>query len=275
MYVESTHHAWRFAGGEVVGNPTAHHNHIARHQRRRGLLVVAFLDFAHVGFQIDYALITKVLAGLAGPGIECDQASVASRQKHACGARGGWLGRCVGCSCGCGEVAQASAALPVGRTALRVELPALSAGVSIQCEYFAVGGAGVHRVADLQRGVLVFCTGTCALRNVAGVEGPGNLQLVDVALVDLIQSSEPVTCRGIAPVCPVLLLGTRCHRDNSRHAAGADHMARNEHVADGRHNTDGQQTGQTIGTAACLSTRSANQCRVDQRNHQADHGKGQ
>ncbi len=165
--------------------------------------------------------------------------------------------------------------MPVGSAALRVELPALGAGVGIQCEDFAVGGAGVNGVTDLQWRVLVFRTCAGALRDVAGVEGPGNLQRVDVTLVDLIQRRKPIACRGVAPVCPVLLLGAWRHRDDSRHAAGADHVAGDEHVTHGRDNTDGQYAGQAISATTCLRTRSANQRRVNQRNHQADHGKGQ
>ncbi|MNI12444.1 hypothetical protein D3C73_656260 [compost metagenome] len=270
-HVVGTHHARWFAGGVVVGHAATDDHHVPCDQRGRGLLVVTGLHFAHVGGQVDGALVAELFAGLAGVGIDGDQAGIAGRQKQAF-RTGGWL--IVRRHRGFG-VAQATATLPVGRGALRVELPALGAGVGIQGEDFAVGGAGVDRVTDLQRGVLVFGAGTGALRDIAGAEGPGDLQLVDVAFVDLVQRGKAVAGGGVAPVGPVFLLGTRRDRRNRRFNGGLDHVGRHEHVGHRRYNAHTQNAGQTVGTTPTGRARSADQGRIDQRHHQTDHGEGQ
>ena len=274
-HVERTHHARRLTGGEVIGHTTADDHHIARHQRRRGLLVVTGFDFAHVGGQVDRTLVAEVGAGLASFGIDGDQARIDGRQEQAfdAGARGhGLRGRRRGAAV---EVTQATATLPVWRAALGVELPALGAGVSVQGEDFAVGGAHVNTVTDLQRRVLVFSARAIARGNVASTEGPGHLQLVDIAFVDLVQRGKAVARRGVAPVRPVFLLGTRNHRGHGRFSAGLDHMGRHKHIGQGHHHAQPKHARHTIGAAPGCRARSAHQGRIDQRHHQADHGEGQ
>jgi len=131
---------------------------------------------------------------------------------------------------------------------LRVELPALGAGVGIQGEDFAIGGAGVDRVTDLQRGVLVFGAGPGTLRDIAGAEGPGDLQLVDVCLVDLVQRGKAIAGGGVAPVRPVFLFGARSDRRNRRFNGGLDHVGRHKHVGHRRCNAHTQNASQTVST---------------------------
>ncbi|MNF75014.1 hypothetical protein D3C84_570650 [compost metagenome] len=270
-HVVGTHHARRFAGGVVIGHAAADDHHAPCDQWGRGLLVVTGLHFAHVSGQVNGAFVAELFAGLAGVGVDGDQARIAGRQKQTF-RTGGWL--IVRRHRGFG-VAQATATLPVGRGALRVELPALGAGVGIQGEDFAVGGAGVDRVTDLQRGVLVFGASTGALRDVAGAEGPGDLQLVDVALGDLVQRGKAVAGGGVAPVGPVFLFGAWSDRRYRRFGGGLDHVGRHEHVGHRRNDCDTQNASQTISATPAGRARSTDQGRIDQRHNQTDHGKGQ
>ncbi|MNV34185.1 hypothetical protein D3C71_1255930 [compost metagenome] len=270
-HVVGTHHARRFAGGVVIGHATTDDHHVPSDQWGRGLLVVTGLYFAHVSGQVNGAFVAELFAGLAGVGVNGDQTRVAGRQKQTF-RTGGWL--IVRRHRGFG-VAQATATLPVGRGALRVELPALGAGVGIQGEDFAVGGAGVDGVTDLQWSVLVFGAGTGALRNIAGAEGPGDLQFVDVALVDLVQGGKAITGGSVAPVRPVFLFGARSDRRYRRFGGGLDHVGRHEHVGHRRNDCDTQNASQTISATPAGRARSTDQGRIDQRHNQTDHGKGQ
>lgn len=107
------------------------------------------------------------------------------------------------------------------------------------------------------------------------MEGPGHLQLVDVALVDLVQRGKAVAGGGVAPVRPVLLLGARLDRLHRRLAAGGDHVGGHEHVAQGGDHANGQHTGHRERATPGRTTVGALQAREHQRDDQADHGKGQ
>lgn len=80
--VISADHAWWFAGGIVIRHATTDDNHVTGDQRGRGLLVVTRFYFAHVGFQVDSALVAKLYTRLTGFGIDRDQARIAGRQKQ-------------------------------------------------------------------------------------------------------------------------------------------------------------------------------------------------
>ncbi|MNI31114.1 hypothetical protein D3C81_768000 [compost metagenome] len=235
------------------------------------MLVVTGLHFAHVGGQVNGALVAELLAGLASVRIDGDQACIAGRQKQTF-RTGTWLTvrrhRCFG-------IAQATAALPVRRGALRVKLPALGASVDIEGEDFAVGGAGVDRVTDLQRGVLVFSASAGALWNVAGAEGPRDLQLVDIAFVDLVQRGKAIAGGGVAPVRPVFLFSARGDRRHRRHSRVFDDVGRDEHVGHCRYDANTENASQTVGATPAGRARSADQGRIDQRDDQTDHGKRQ
>ncbi|MNY26588.1 hypothetical protein D3C86_1604450 [compost metagenome] len=127
----------------------------------------------------------------------------------------------------------------------------------------------------MQRGVLVFGAGTGALRDIAGAEGPGDLQLVDVALVDLVQRGKAVAGGGVAPVRPVFLLGARGDRRYRRHSRVFDDVGRDEHVGHCRYDANTENASQTVGATPAGRARSADQGRIDQRDDQTDHGKRQ
>jgi hypothetical protein len=86
--------------------------------------------------------------------------------------------------------------------------------IDIQRQHFAVRRTDVQRIANLQRGVLIFRAGAVALRDIAGMGDPGNLQLVDVLFVNLVEGGETVAVGGVTPVRPVFLLFARGDRFN-------------------------------------------------------------
>src|SRR5207342_2322024 len=76
----------------------------------------------------------------------------------------------------------------------------LLAGVGVQRDDHVGGGADVEGVADLQRGVLVLAA---AVGLLAGVEGPGDLQLLHVVAVDLVDRGVARAAGIAAVVAPV------------------------------------------------------------------------
>ena len=97
------------------------------------------------------------------------------------------------------KIPQTAAALPVRGRGFGVITPFLFTGVHVERQYFAVGRTDVERVTDLQRRVLVFCTGAIALRDIPGMGDPGDFQLVDVLLVDLIKGRKTIPVSGVTP----------------------------------------------------------------------------
>ena len=84
------------------------------------------------------------------------------------------------------KITQTPAALPVWRGRFGIVAPFLFPGIHVQRQHFAVRRTDEQRVANLQRGVLIFGTGAVALWNITGMSNPCDLQLIDILLVDLI-----------------------------------------------------------------------------------------
>ena len=124
MHVEGAHHARRFVGGPVVGHAAADDHQVAGHQRRGRLLVPAILDLAHADLQVHGAVVAEARAGLAGGGVQGDQAGIEGGQEQPRAAGGG--GRRAGGLGRIGEIAQAAAALPAGRFGVGVVLPGVA-----------------------------------------------------------------------------------------------------------------------------------------------------
>ena len=68
---------------------------------------------------------------------------------------------------------------------------------------------------------------------------PGDLQLVDVLFVNLVEGGETVAVGGVAPVRPVFLLLVRSDRFDRHRFAGADQRLGFEHPGE----TDQQRHG--------------------------------
>ncbi|MNC54861.1 hypothetical protein D3C75_1043580 [compost metagenome] len=83
MHVIGAHHTRWFTGGEVIRHATANNDDIARHQRGRGLLIVAWFDLTHAHTKVDRAVVAKVFAQLAGVGVDGNQARIGRRQEQA------------------------------------------------------------------------------------------------------------------------------------------------------------------------------------------------
>ena len=97
------------------------------------------------------------------------------------------------------EIGQAPAPLPDGAFGVDHRLPLLAPGVGVQSDDVVVRRADVQGVADLKRRVLVFRAIAVADGDVAGAIGPGDLQLIDIVAVDLVQADKPAV-RGVVPI---------------------------------------------------------------------------
>ena len=213
MDIVGADHARRLAGREIIRHAAADNDDVTGNQRGGGLLIVTRFDFTHPDAQIDDTAIAESLTGLAGIGVNRDKTGIGGRQEQTPGAggrlnvtRGGGLGVAVF------VIAETAAALPVWRGGFCIIAPLFFSAIDIQRQHFAVRRTDIQRIADLQRGVLVFRAGTVALRDIAGMGDPGNLQLVNVLFVNLIKGGKAVAVGGVTPVLPVLLLFARSNR---------------------------------------------------------------
>jgi len=285
-HVETTDHAARHVGLDVVGYTAAHYYGSTGHQRCRGQLVVGVRHVAQAGFQVDLTVVAEVLAVLAGVGVNCDQAGVDGVGQQATLAHGTWghrngggwsaaIGR-RGDSGGGVEVRQATAALPDLALGVVVTLPQLFAGVGVQGDDVVVRGADEHLVANLQRGVLVFGTVAVADGHVTGVVGPHGYQLGNVAAVDLVQRGEAATTFIVTVVFPVFLGVSRVNLGQAWAVAGRGHrVMRDEHAIGTGHHADSQQAAQRVATLATGQAIGLAQGRVDQCYHQAEDSQGE
>ena len=253
--VEGADHARGVVDRFVVVDRAADDDEVLRHHRRRGLHVIARLELADIDGQVDDAVLAEAGAGLAGRGVEREQSSVDARQddplqarrsgrrRHASrgaarrGRRGGgrcdagWRGGATACSRREGRVVIGEAATVevlevVTDLDLRIELPPLLAGRRVERDHVIVLGAEVEHVADLERHVL----GGRLVRIVraflvAGVKGPGELEIADVARRDVCERRVPLARGGASVDRPVVSRSRRCDRrgagrDRPVHLAG-------------------------------------------------------
>ncbi|MNZ45947.1 hypothetical protein D3C78_636150 [compost metagenome] len=281
-HVEATDHAAWHVGLDVVGDTAAYHHGGTGHQRCGRQLVVGVRYVTQAGHQVDLAIVAEALAELTSVGVDCDQPAVDGVGQQATLAVGAsryatdgyrravwlsWLGHWRGSV----EVGHATATLPHFGLGVDLVFPQLFAGVGIEGDQVVVRGADEHLVANLQRGQLVFGTVAIADGDVTGAVGPGDLELVDVVAVDLVQCSEAAATFGIAIVGPVLLLLAGFDRGHARAFAGRrDAWMGNEHVARSDHQHHGQHAGDAVGTTASATAIGTYQLRVDERHHHAD-----
>ena len=244
-------------------------------------MVVAVWNIAQAGLEVHLTVGAEVFAELAGVGVYGDQACIngvgqqatlALRTgRHAGGQdrRAVGLGRLGNRRAGV-EIRHAPATLPHCRFGVDFVFPQFFAGVGIQRDQVVVWGADKHFVADLQGRQLVFGTVTVADGHVAGVIGPGDLELVDVVAVDLVQRGETAATFGITVVGPIFLRIGRSHRGDARACTGGRNAGvRDKHIARCHRHAQRQYGGDAIGTPR----RFAGQQRIHQCDHHANHRK--
>ena len=88
MNIIGANDARGLAGGEVIRHATANHDHVTRHQRRGGLLVVTRFDFPHANAQVHNTVVAEGVAQFTVIGINSDQTGVGGWQEQAAGAGG-------------------------------------------------------------------------------------------------------------------------------------------------------------------------------------------
>ncbi|MCY1433877.1 hypothetical protein D9M71_499180 [compost metagenome] len=111
-----------------------------------------------------------------------------------------------------GEALEAGGALD-----LRVEAPDLLAGVRVQRQHLAVGGAGVEHAVDLERGILVGQFDRVVSGwQVARAYAPGFLQLADIGGGNLSERRIAITELGAAIGLPFAVRHFRCRTLGAR-----------------------------------------------------------
>ncbi len=201
--VEGAHRAGRFLEFLVVHHPAAEDNLVAGHGGLRGGHVEVGLHRTEADLQVDDAVLAEAGAALAGGGVEREQTRVGGRGQDASGAErlgGRRFARLRNRRRRRFPVADAAAAVPEARLHLRVVAPPLLAGVGVDGDHHIGRRAEVEGVADLLRRVLVL---RAAVGRLAGAEGPGDLQLADVAAGDLVERCEALAAGVAAVIAPV------------------------------------------------------------------------
>lgn len=146
----------------------------------------------------------------------------------------GICGRCL-------VIGHAPAAHEEGRGHIWIEDPFAFAGFTVDGVNDVVIGAGIDGVFGKDRGVLVRIGVEPLL---AGMVGPGDLQVCHRITVDLIRRLEPVPQRAAAVIAPLA-----CHFCGGRHLSGAgcgseivaDHAVGQEHAVNGQPQPDQNQ----------------------------------
>ncbi len=225
--VEAPDHAGGFFGGVIVDDGAADHDDLVADHRRRGRLVEARRLDAHALLEVERAVIGEAFAGLAGVGIDRDHAAVIDRQEdlsRAIGRRRLALGvdrarrRLVIGHAAAGQVLKRGVALE-----LRIEGPTHRAGFGIEREQLLMLRTQIQCVPHLDRRHLEGSLGRIAQAlTIAGAEGPGHLELADIAGRDLLQrriALAGLTATVGAPVV-VRLVGCVCRRSSRRAPRG-------------------------------------------------------
>ncbi len=170
-HVVGADHARRLVGRLVVGDVTAHDHQITGDRGWRGGVVAAGGERADALSQVNHTVGAEAFADLAGVGVKCNQACIGGWQVQTTraslgngfaglGDDGGRSGFRLGVS-GFIVVRHATAghvgkALEAHRALdLRVETPQFLAGVRVQRQHFAMGGAGIEHAVGLERSVFV------------------------------------------------------------------------------------------------------------------------
>ena len=201
--------AGRVAAVKAVVHHRAADNHqIARYQRRRGLHQRMRTHFAHIGMQIDHAVLTEISARLAAVGIQRHQLRIGGRVVDTLAAER-WL-RCAAVSRRIAGVVEADAAtglmlLHIGAILRRRIFPFHRAGFRIERMHLVMRRTEVEHAVRLERRRLKGVFGrVVALTQIAGVVGPGDLKIFHVIFGDLIQRREAQRIGGAAVGRPVV-----------------------------------------------------------------------
>ncbi len=208
--------AWHI-GLHVIRDASTDNHRRPGHRRGGGELIFRVLRLAKPRFKIHHAVIAEAFAEFAVIGVERNQARVDGihqnatlaggtrgkrRRRHRCGTRQGRLHDRFGRV----EIRKAAAAVPDFRFGVDFTFPDLLTAVRFYRNYIVVRRAEIKRIADLQRRLLIFrAVAGRAVRNIAGVERPGDFQIFNVIAVNLIQRDEAAAARRIAVIRPVFL----------------------------------------------------------------------
>ena len=238
-HIKGADHAGGFGDLLIIGHPAADDDAITNHRGHRGLEVEPLLDRPDAGGQVDLAIDAEARARRAGFGIQRQEFGVDrggddpafAKRRGRCGRcgrhRDGWLGcRCwlrhdfhdgFGCSVcsllrrrrqagerhlGLGSVPVSHAATPIPEEGfdLGIVAPDFLAGIGVQRDHHIGRRTEKYLVADLHRRVLVF---RAAVFLLAGAEGPGDFQLIDIFAVDLVDGGVARSAGVTAVVAPV------------------------------------------------------------------------
>ena len=182
--IERAHRAELELDRPVVADRRAGDHQIARDRGRRGDRVLAGLGRPDVLAEVDRAAAAEVGAGLPGHAVEGDQPAVERADEDPKRARGRPVGGGIapGADAARGRLGIAAAAVDPG-----VVAPELAPARRVEGDHLVGRGREVEPALDQDRrrleGELV--PGREALAELAGPIGPGDLELADVAPVDL------------------------------------------------------------------------------------------
>ncbi|MNV32971.1 hypothetical protein D3C71_1243240 [compost metagenome] len=140
------------------------------------------------------------------------------------------------------KVGQAAATVPDLGFRVDFTFPDLFTAVGIDGNHVVMRRTQEDTVADLQRRLLIFsAVAIRTQRSIAGVEGPGDLQVFHVVASDLVQRHEAAATRGIAVVIPIFLLFAFVHRDQRQRLTAESHgRVWLEHLHKGADHANGQ-----------------------------------
>ena len=190
-HVVSAHDARGLVDFEVVRDARADDCEVACDQRRRRDQVDVRLRFADALHQVDCTFVAEAGAALAGLRIDRHETRIGRAHDDA---------RRTIAAVACGGVVVADAAARAVEADrrdlhLRIELPALRAGLGIERYDDVHRRAHVQQLADLQRRRF-------ELSGAAGAVVPDLLQSADVRRVDLVETGVSCAMRRVAVVAP-------------------------------------------------------------------------
>ncbi len=187
----------------VIHHRTPDNHQIAGDQRCRSLHQRVRAHGAHIGMQIDHAVVAEVGTQLAGIGIQRDQFGIVAGVIDTLAADS-WAGRASVCLGLLAAVVIAHAAtglvlLQIRSLFLRLIFPLQRPGFRVQRVNFIVRRTEIDGVIDLQRRRFKGIFGSIiAGAQIAGVIGPGHLQVANVIAGDLLEVGEAQAIAGAA-----------------------------------------------------------------------------